>query len=177
MSFLFGNKAPKAQRGAPKAPKFMIGGGEEEAADPLANVQYTGDLEVDSRLEAEALKDALVAIDGDRGEYAGYKDRQAREELRFAEANDSNYYTVLVFRNEAHRDGFLLGLTKQTRRMFTHQFGDDMRIIDGHKLWQLLGFEAPENEQYIISSGYEQGHDIMPPPGLFTDVPVATEEE
>lgn len=68
--------------------------------DPLANVEYTGNLEEDSRRELTALEQ-------------GYRDRAANEQKRFIAATDSEHWFAVSFPSRADKERFLraIGLT------------------------------------------------------------------
>ncbi len=113
MPFDFGGK-PKA-RGKGK-PKFM------GADDPLADVEYTGDLAKDAAAELTALE-------------RGWRERRDQEQKRFIAATDTEYWFAVAFRTRAHKDAFLAAM-ELTR------LGD--KYIDGHALARALGVTLPD---------------------------------
>jgi hypothetical protein len=68
--------------------------------DPLAGVEYTGNLEEDSRRELTALEQ-------------GYRARAANEQKRFVAATDSEHWFAVSFPSRADKERFLraIGLT------------------------------------------------------------------
>ena len=62
--------------------------------DPLAGVEYTGDLAADSAAELSAMEEA-------------YRARAAGEAKRFQQATDSEYWVCVVFDDRAAKDAFL----------------------------------------------------------------------
>ena len=62
--------------------------------DPLADVEYTGDLAADSAAELSAMEQA-------------YRARAAGEAKRFQQATDSEYWVCVVFDDRAAKDAFL----------------------------------------------------------------------
>lgn len=87
--------------------------------DPLADVEYTGDLEKDSAAELDAVA-------------KGWRDRRDREETRFLDAVDSEFWFAVCFRTRAHKDAFI-------EAMKIGALGD--KYIDGHKLARMLGLD------------------------------------
>lgn len=62
--------------------------------DPLADVEYSGDLAADSAAEITALEQA-------------YRDRAKGEAKRFTQATDSEFWVCVVFDDRAAKDAFL----------------------------------------------------------------------
>lgn len=89
------------------------------APDPLAQVEYTGDLEADSGAELGALETA-------------YRERATQERKRFSDTTDSEYWLAVCFRSRDDKERFL-DEVKATA------LGD--KYVDGHKLAKLLGIE------------------------------------
>lgn len=116
MAFDFGKTKPAGT----KRPTFI-----KKAAsvpDPLAGIEYTDDLESDSRAELDALAQ-------------GFRERRDTEAARFADATDSEYWFAVCFRTRGDKDAFLSGI--QASRI-----GD--KYLDGHKLAKILGVTLPE---------------------------------
>ncbi len=89
------------------------------APDPLAGVEHTGDLEIDSLAELRALHAALAA--------------KAAERLpSYQFATDSPYWYITVFRDRDAKETFL-------RRVSIIRFGD--KYLDGHRVSAQLGIE------------------------------------
>ena len=65
-----------------------------ETADPLADVEYTGDLAEDVSAELTALQKA-------------YRDRAGREATRFRDATDSEFWFAVVFDTADDKEAFL----------------------------------------------------------------------
>jgi hypothetical protein len=89
----------------------------EPEPDPLADVDYTGDLPTDSRAELNAVQQ-------------GFRDRAKREEERFRLATDSEYWFVLCFKSREDKDTFL-----QRAKLFA--IGD--KYLDGYAVAGVLG--------------------------------------
>ena len=64
------------------------------APDPLADVEYTGDLAEDSARELSAMEVA-------------YRDRAKAEASRFQDATDSEYWVAICFKSRADKERFL----------------------------------------------------------------------
>ena len=64
------------------------------APDPLADVEYSGDLEQDCERELSAMEQA-------------YRDRARAEDKRFTNATDSEFWFAVCFRDRAEKDAFL----------------------------------------------------------------------
>ena len=112
MAFEFG-KADKPARA--KKPKGFLAAA-SSAVDPLADVEYTDNVEIDSAAELDALA-------------KGFRGRRDAEAKRFEQATDSEYWFAVCFRTRADKDAFLTAI-KATR------LGD--KYIDGHALARLL---------------------------------------
>ena len=87
--------------------------------DPLAGIQYEGDIAADSQLELDALAQ-------------GFRDRAAREQDRLTDAMDSQFWVTLCFRTRDDVDTFL-------RRLHLDALGN--KYIDGHKAAVVLGVD------------------------------------
>jgi hypothetical protein len=96
----------------------------EPEPDPLADVEYTGDLATDSAAELDTLA-------------KGFRDRTKREDERFRLATDSEYWFAVCFKSRADKDAFLAA----ARLM---QVGD--KYLDGYAVARTLGIEMPTNE-------------------------------
>lgn len=64
------------------------------ASDPLAEVEYSGDLAVDSAAELTAMEQA-------------YRDRAKAETDRFRNATDSEFWFAVCFTSREEKDAFL----------------------------------------------------------------------
>lgn len=110
-------KTPKAGKPGklPKLAKMPTRRSDPEP-DPLAQVDYTGDLATDSAAELTALE-------------AGYRDRAKNESHRFKQATDSEYWFATCFQDREERERFMtaLGLDPATK------------YISGQDLAQALG--------------------------------------
>lgn len=62
--------------------------------DPLADVDYTGDIETDALAELDALD-------------AAFRDRRRREDRRFKQATDSEFWIALCFPSREDKERFL----------------------------------------------------------------------
>lgn len=87
--------------------------------DPLGGVEYTGDLEVDAAAELDALSDA-------------FRDRRRREDRRFKQATDSEFWVALCFENREQKEAFL-------RAFKIARLGD--KYLDGRKVAVELGVD------------------------------------
>lgn len=91
--------------------------------DPLAEVDYTGDLPEDSRRELTALQQ-------------GFRDRAKREAERFRLATDSEYWLAVCFKTRDDKETFL-------RNAKLLGIGD--KYMDGYAVARVLGVPM-ENE-------------------------------
>ena len=115
MGFDFGGSKSKGR----KTSSFM----NRPAADnPLAGVEYTGDLQADSDAELDALAQ-------------GFRQRRDRDADRFRDAPDTEYWFAVCFRDRASKDAFLSAIQAA-------KLGD--KYIDGHALARLLSVDLPE---------------------------------
>ena len=94
---------PKVQRPArPARPRRPIRPERpsDPTPDPLANVDYTGDLSEDSQRELTAREE-------------GYRERAKNEAKRFTAATDSEYWFAVCFSDREEKQRFLsaIGLT------------------------------------------------------------------
>lgn len=92
---------------------------QELEPDPLADVVYTGSLEVDALAELSALESA-------------FKGRRKREDDRFRDATDSEYWVAVCFKTRAHKEAFLAGLPGISPI-------DGDKYVNGHQLAHRLG--------------------------------------
>lgn len=94
---------------------------ERPAPDPLAEVDYQGDPQVDARAELDALA-------------VGFRARAKADRLRMQMQPDSEFYTVLVFDDRIQRQAFLdaLGIADL-----------GARFIDGRKAAAALNISLP----------------------------------
>lgn len=97
MSFKFG-KGPGAKNS--KGMNFSGQAFTKPEQDPLADVEYSGNLQDDSRAELTALQRA-------------YRQRAKDEATRFRAATDSEYWVALCFTSRGEKESFLAqaGLT------------------------------------------------------------------
>lgn len=91
------------------------------APDPLAKVEYTGDLERDSAAELEAID-------------AGWRERRAREQQRVNDELDSENWIAVVFETRAQKEAFL-----QALNLLEH--GD--KYLDGRDVAKALNVDLP----------------------------------
>lgn len=87
--------------------------------DPLADVEYTGNLATDAASEFTALEQ-------------GYRDRAKAETARFKRATDSEYWVAVCFTTREEKEAFL------TAAGLAH-LGD--KYLDGHQVAHQLGIE------------------------------------
>lgn len=73
---------------------------DSDTPTPLLDVDWTGDLEADARIEQQQLTAEIVA----------YRERMARERQRLIDAISPDYYCVLVFASTAQLAAFLSGM-------------------------------------------------------------------
>lgn len=91
MSFEFG-----AAKGKKNKPVGFIAKA-AQAPDPLADVEYTGNVEQDAKTELDALENA-------------FRGRRRDEDKRFKQATDSEFWFATCFRTREHKDAFLCRL-------------------------------------------------------------------
>jgi hypothetical protein len=96
----------------------------EPEPDPLAEVEYTGDLAADSAAELDAVQQ-------------GFRDRTKREDERFRLATDSEYWFVLCFKSREDKEAFL----KAAGLMAV---GD--KYLDGYAVAHVLGIVMPSTD-------------------------------
>lgn len=123
MTFHFGEKPVKPpgqkQRPAP------LSNSAQAAGDPLARVEYTGNVEADAEAElSELLK--------------GFRQRAKEEQERYVLATDSEFWFAVCFRSRDHKEAFLQALGATL-------LGD--KYLDGHQLATLMGIELGGGEQ------------------------------
>lgn len=87
--------------------------------DPLAGVEYTGDLEVDALTELDAIQVA-------------FRDRRRQEERRFKQATDSEFWVAICFESREQKESFL-------RNAALSDLGD--KYLDGTRVAQALGVD------------------------------------
>ena len=112
-----GNTGPVGRK-HPKKKSFLS----KQLPDPLAEVDYSGNVEKDARAEAEVLYSELKAA------------RSQQTETVLA-IGDSEYWFAVCFRDRKTKDAFLAQI-KATR------LGD--KYIDGHALAKLLKVDLCE---------------------------------
>lgn len=110
LAALFGKKSAQ-QRGGNLAARLA-----EPEPDPLADVDYTGDLAVDSLSEFDAVQ-------------AAFRDRRKTEDKRFTDATDSEFWFAVCFRTREEKDAFL-------KATGLDQLGD--KYLDGGKAAAIL---------------------------------------
>ncbi|MBP2320475.1 hypothetical protein JOF56_000860 [Kibdelosporangium banguiense] len=96
----------------------------EPEPDPLADVEYTGDLATDSAAELDAVQQ-------------GFRDRTKREDERFRLATDSEYWFVLCFKSREDKEAFL----KAAGLMAV---GD--KYLDGYAVARVLDIPMPSTD-------------------------------
>lgn len=99
-----------------KSPAKKAGMFAQQGEDPLANVQYTGNVEADAKAELDELQ-------------KGFRARRDAEAKRFEQATDSEYWFAVCFKSRADKDAFLSAI-KASR------LGD--KYLDGYQLARLL---------------------------------------
>jgi hypothetical protein len=97
----------------------------EPEPDPLADVEYTGDLATDSAAELDAVA-------------KGFRERTKKEDDRFRLATDSEYWFAVCFKSREDKDAFLAAA-----RLLP--VGD--KYLDGYAVAQILGIDMPAAEQ------------------------------
>lgn len=93
----------------------------EPVADPLAGVEYTGDVEIDSAAEMSALK-------------SGFIERANRENERREKATDSEYWCCLCFQSREQVEAFLRA---------TGWGPAAAKYIDGQRVAASMGIDLP----------------------------------
>lgn len=101
---------------------FAVGKAASSGDDPLADLEYTGDLGEDTAIEFSALQ-------------KGFESRAKAERDRFQNAVDTEFWFAVCFKTRADKENFL----KQAR-INKRLMGD--KYIDGHKWGQMLGFDG-----------------------------------
>ena len=104
---------PKVGAGVGFAGGVKLGKG---APDPLADVEYTGDLAADASAELTAMQSA-------------YRDRAKAEADRFRGATDSEFWFAVCFTSREEKDAFLA-------EFGAGRIGD--KYLDGQALARLL---------------------------------------
>lgn len=94
----------------------------EPEPDPLADVDYTGDIAEDSAREFTALEQ-------------GFRDRAQRENDRFRMATDSEYWVAVCFKSREDKERFL-------NRAGLLRVGD--KYLDGYQVARILGIDVSE---------------------------------
>ena len=92
------------------------------APDPLADVEYSGDLQADAAVELDAMQQA-------------YRDRAKAEADRFRNATDSEYWVAVCFKTRADKEAFL-----RAARLL--HLGD--KYLDGYGVASALGVEIEQ---------------------------------
>ncbi|GAB3873816.1 hypothetical protein GCM10029964_014710 [Kibdelosporangium lantanae] len=92
--------------------------------DPLAEVDYTGDLEADSRAELDEL-------------HRGFRERAAKEDERFRLATDSEFWFCVCFKSREDKDAFLAAAGLVV-------IGD--KYLDGYATARTLNVPMPDTE-------------------------------
>ena len=90
MAIEFGNKKPNFAGGAAMKAGIKV----SVQDNPLAKVEYTGDVQEDAAAELTELQRA-------------YRERAKAESNRFADATDSEFWFAVCFRDRAEKDAFL----------------------------------------------------------------------
>ena len=113
-------KLPTAPAGRPKRlPKLakVPPRRSDPEPDPLAHVDYTGDLATDSATELTALEE-------------GYRARAKNEANRFKQATDSEFWTAICFYDREERERFMasLGLDPRTKYLSGHDLAEALDI-------------------------------------------------
>ncbi|ONI87357.1 hypothetical protein ALI22I_23340 [Saccharothrix sp. ALI-22-I] len=97
----------------------------EPEPDPLAGVEYTGDLAADSAAELDAVAQ-------------GFRDRTKREDERFRLATDSEYWFAVCFKTRADKEAFLAAARLMS-------IGD--KYLDGYVVARVLGIPMPTDAE------------------------------
>jgi len=98
-----------------------VSGRREKTPDPLAEVEYTGDLQQDTAAELTAMQKA-------------YRGRARAEVDRFREATDPEFWVALVFESREQKEDFL-------REFGLSRLGD--KYLDGRKVARVLRGRKP----------------------------------
>lgn len=110
----------KASGNTPAKGGFSIGGA-SRVPDPLADVEYSGDLAKDAGRELSALQ-------------KGFAERAAAEVKRFEKATDSEYWFAVCFDSRDECEAFLTA-AKVNRKLM----GD--KYLDGRQFAKVLGIK------------------------------------
>ena len=123
---------PFGKKQGGKKPSLMAALTTRTVPDPLADVEYPGDLAGDSAVELAALGKALKAASAPPPDAnaEGFRDRQRAEQDRFRLATDTEYWFAMCFKSREEKDAFLeaAGLT---------HLGD--KYLDGAAVGKILG--------------------------------------
>lgn len=114
-------KTPKAGKPG-KLPKLPARPSDPEP-DPLADVEYTGSIEEDSKREFTALED-------------GYRKRAKNEDKRYKNAMDGEFYFVACFASFEERDKFL--------QACGYGKNDNFKYVNGHDLADRLNLDLTD---------------------------------
>ena len=99
--------------------------------DPLAGVPITGNPEVDSLAEINAMTAAFP----DHPKAGYFKGKEKTEDARRKNAMESEFYLCVVFQNREQKDAFLKGAGLEG-------YGD--KYLDGVKVAAKMGVAIPE---------------------------------
>lgn len=116
-----------------KGEGFGSGGGFSmvpKVDDPLADVEYSGDLNADCGAEFEALQDSFEELKN----RDGMADRVKAERKRFQKATDSEFWFAVCFEDRDEKERALKALKVNKQMM-----GD--KYIDGRQFMQVQGIE------------------------------------
>lgn len=119
--------------------------------NPLENVEYTGDLETDSRAELEAINSAASA---------GIKDNARRERENKIAENDTEYWFCVCFLSRQQKDEFL---EKTGWQIIGNKY------LSGSWLAERMGIELTASTgraipQYRIDKKWAEMAQPLPPP-------------
>lgn len=115
-----GKKAAKGNFGN-SGGGFGVGSNAGGVPDPLADVEYTDKLDVDSASELSALQE-------------GFASRGRKERERFRAATDSEFWFAVCFKTREEKEAFL-----KAAKVHKSLMGD--KYIDGVKLAKILGID------------------------------------
>lgn len=90
--------------------------------DPLADIEYAGDMEQDSQAEASAM-------------LAGFKERAKQERDRYTLATDSEFWFAVGFQSRAQKEAFLA-------TMQWLEYGD--KYLNGCHIAEDAGIKLPQ---------------------------------
>jgi len=122
---------------------------EPKHPDPLAELEYTGDVGTDALAEADVLMHAFESAEA-KAKRKGFQARAKAETKRASEATDSDFYLVPCFQTAAQKFAFLeaLGLHPKGQPAHRRRFPGD--YIDGRLIVKAINRLIDRGEHISI---------------------------